>query len=356
MKQKNRSLFLRSAYIMTLVALISTTQKAPAESQTTPNTPAQITLSTEQKKALMARPKKIIGLVPVRNEEQYIDQCLRGLALYTDAIIVLDDASTDHTVAIVQSIAKECNVATIIKKNVWVRDEPGDRNKLLQAGRAIGGTHFIVMDADEMFTAPCLKNNILRTKILAMEPGDKLSFHWIRLWKSLDKFRLERDEKQKRPDGTSKTFCDIRPFIFCDDGESAYHSNFIHTSRYPSTLAAGTISGIGDVEVYGVLHFQAVNWRNMRVRQAWYRCLEHIRTPEKDINLINRCYAASESDDNSAIFSCAASWFAYPFFDRKAYEAPEQWREKEILSWFTQYGMRFFADLDIWDIDWGAGV
>lgn len=346
----------RYAYILTVLTCTLMQYASDQPSQENTSAPKQVALSSEQKKILMARPKKIVGLVPVRNEAPYIDQCMRALACYTDAIIVLDDASTDNTVAVVESVAKECHVERIIKKEIWYRNEPGDRNKLLQAGREIGGTHFIVLDADEMFTAQCLKENILRTKILAMEPGDKMVFHWIRLWKSIDTFRLESDEKQKRPNGEKKTFCDIRAFIFCDDNQSSYHSGFIHTSRVPTTLTAGTISGIGDATVYGVLHFQAVNWRNMRVRQAWYRCLEHIRAPEKDVNPINLRYAASESDDNSTLNSSCTAWFEYSFFNRKAYEAPEQWREKQILAWFTQYGMRFFADLDIWDIDWGAGI
>jgi glycosyltransferase involved in cell wall biosynthesis len=311
--------------------------------------PKQPTLSPEQKKALLSRPQKIVGLVPVRNENQYIDQCLRALALYTDAIVVLDDASTDNTVAIVESLAKECKIERFIKKTVWFRDEPGDRNKLIQAGREIGGTHFIPIDADEMFTAPCLKDNFLRNKILAMEPGDRLWTHWIRLWKGLSKFRLDTN-KDKR------AFCDMRPFIFCDDGISEYRSNFIHTSRYPTTLCAGKDIYIDPVETYGLLHFYAVNWRNLRIKEAWYRCLEHIRNPEKLIATLNKIYGVKETEDQRCCFNAAPSWFAYPFFDHRAYEAPEQWREKQILAWFTQYGMRFFADLDIWDIDWGAGL
>ncbi len=71
---------------------------------------------------------KIIGLIPLRNEEIMIEQCLRGLCLYTDEIIVLDDASTDNSVAIIESLAKECNVTEIIRKKEWYRNEPADRN------------------------------------------------------------------------------------------------------------------------------------------------------------------------------------------------------------------------------------
>ncbi|MDZ4131253.1 MAG: glycosyltransferase, partial [Hydrogenophaga sp.] len=194
-----------------------------------PSTTKNESLWPEQKKALMARPKKIVGLVPVRNEEQYIDQCLRALALYTDAIIVLDDVSTDNTVAIVESLAKECHIERIIKKTIWFRDEPGDRNKMLQAGREIGGTHFISLDADEMFTAPCKDNNFLRNKILSMEPGDRMKLLWINLWKNVSHFWVDTDEN-------NRTVGDMRRFIFCDDGFSEHQSDFIHTQRYPANL------------------------------------------------------------------------------------------------------------------------
>ena len=40
------------------------------------------------------KPLKIVGLVAARNEAGVIDQVLYALALYTDTIIFLDDAST----------------------------------------------------------------------------------------------------------------------------------------------------------------------------------------------------------------------------------------------------------------------
>lgn len=59
---------------------------------------------------------KIIGLIPIRNEEIMIEQCLRGLSMLVDEIIILDDASTDNSVSIIESLAKECKVTEIIQK------------------------------------------------------------------------------------------------------------------------------------------------------------------------------------------------------------------------------------------------
>jgi len=287
---------------------------------------------------------KIVGLVPARNESPIIEQCLRALSLYTDAIVYLDDASTDDTLAIVKSLAQECNIEKIIAKEKWYRDEPGDRNKLLQAGREIGGTHFIVVDADEILTANCLDNNFLRRKILSLKPGERLKLNWIILWRSVNQYRF---------DNYVWTY-NYKDFIFCDDGRCSYNSGFIHTTRTPHLGGrVHTIKGY----TYGMLHFQFVNWRNLLVKQSWYRCLERIRQPNKSIAKINQLYAPSKNEKNLGLKSSPAYWLdGYDFFDPTVYDQPEGWKEKQVLEWFELYGRNHFAGLDIWDVNWGVGL
>jgi len=293
---------------------------------------------------LHANPK-IVGLVPARNESPIIQQCLRALALYTDAIVYLDDASTDDTLDKVRSVAQECNVEKIIAKEVWYRDEPGDRNKLLQAGRDIGGTHFIVIDADEMITANCLKNNYLRNIILSLKPGDKLKLNWIHLWRSVDEYRC---------DGLPWSD-NYKSFIFCDDRACFYQSSFIHTSRTPRNLVDKTFMLSGSNR--GVLHFQFVNWQASQIQQCWYRCLERIRNPHKSITKINDKYTWRKNEKNLKTEPSKPAWFnAYKFFDPSVYMLPEQWRKKQVLEWLQKYGHDFFSELDIWDVDWRTGT
>lgn len=288
---------------------------------------------------------KIVGLIPARNEAPIIGQCLRALALYTDAIVYLDDASTDDSVAIVQSLADEYHVEKIITKESWYRDEPGDRNKLLQAGREIGGTHFIVIDADEMLSANCLDNDFLRTTILNLKPGERIRLNWILLWRSIDNYRFDN----------SIWTNNYKDFIFCDDGQCSYSSEFIHTARTPSNLKGTTYTVTGYNK--GMLHFQFVNWRNLLIKQAWYRCLEKIRQPKKRDAAINERYAPSKDEKDLGTKPAPYFWFeGYTFFDKKVFNRPEQWREKQVLEWFEQYGQHYFSGLDIWDIDWGAGI
>lgn len=287
-------------------------------------------------------PSKIVGLVTARNEKIMITQCLKGLSLFTDAIIVLDDASTDNTVDLIESLAHECKIEKIIKKSIWHRDEPGDRNKLLQAGREIGGTHFICFDSDEMFTSNLTENNSLRNYILGLTPGNTVSLTWIQLWRSTDWYRFDN----------SVWTNNYKDFIFCDDGICSYQSEFIHSKRTPNNLQGSniTLSGYD----YGVMHFQFVNWENLLIKQAWYRCLERIRNPDKSVALLNQVYGQSKDERNLHCSASPEQWFTkYPFFDKSIFNKPEEWRKEQILSWFKQYGTTPFAGLDIWDIDWG---
>lgn len=288
---------------------------------------------------------KIVGLVPARNESPIIEQCLRALSLYTDAIVYLDDASTDDTLEIVKSLAQECNIEKIIAKEKWYRDEPGDRNKLLQAGREIGGTHFVVVDADEMLTANCLDNNFLQKKILSLKPGERIKLNFIVPWRSVDQYRFDKSV------WTHNYFV----CIFCDDGRCSYNSGFIHTPHVPRNLRGKihTIAGY----THGMLHFQFVNWRNLLVKQSWYRCLERIRQPNKSDAAINQIYAPSKDEKNLGLKSSPAYWLdGYDFFDPTVFNQPEKWKEKQVLEWFEHYGRKHFAGLDIWYVDWGAGL
>jgi len=277
---------------------------------------------------------KIVALVPARNESFLIEQCLRGLALYADAIIVLDDASEDNTVEIVKSIAKECKVEKIIKRKKWHRDEPFNRSRLFQAARDSGATHIIFVDADEMFTADCLKNDFLRKKILALKPGDTLVMPWIPIWRDVYKFRQDRGVP-------------VKPFACCDDGTCSYGGygkQFIHTGRFPKNLSGKQTL----VKTHGVLHFQAVNIRNMGIRKAWYICIEQLRYPDLSLESRNNRYDHMTNEKGLRLTDCPKRWYeGYAFFDGSIYEKIDTYRRAQIYKWFDEHGFELFSDLDL---------
>lgn len=288
------------------------------------------------------RKPKIVALLAARNESARLPFCLRALAVYTDAIVYLDDCSDDGSVELVRSLAAECRVERIITKTTWHRDEPGDRNLLLSAGREIGGTHFVALDADEAFSANCADNDFLRRQLLHLRPGERLALTWIQLWRSPYQYRFDN----------SIWTHDTRPFAFCDDGKCHYESGFIHTPRAPDNLKGRTIT-IGGY-VHGVLHFQFVNWTNLRVKQAWYRCLERVRRPDRSAAEINAQYGASEDESGLETRPAPEDWLRnYTFFDPASLNAPDERRLREVREWFQTFGADYFAELDIHHVDWG---
>lgn len=279
---------------------------------------------------------KIVGLMPARNEESKIEFALKALSQHTDAIIYLDDCSTDSTVARVEAIRETCNIERILTKDKWFRDEPGDRNRLLEAGRAVGGTHFIVIDADEAITSNSLDNDILRERILALKPGDQLALHWIQLWRDIHHYRTDGDRWANK----------YKRCIFCDNGKAQYSSEFIHTSRIPKMKGKRTdFKG-----PYGLLHFQFSNWDNLMLKQQWYCWLERVRTPEKPVADIRNRYLKSIDESTLERANCPPEWFSgYPTIDPGVFNEPDNWRTEQMQEWIEEHGSAFFDGLELSD-------
>lgn len=283
---------------------------------------------------------KIVGLMQVRNEEPIIYQHLKALSLYTDAIVIVDDASIDATPLIIKSFQQDFNIKRFIQRTIATRDsgnESDNATLLLRLGREIGGTHFIVIDADEMFTANCLENNFLRNEILSLKPGEKISMWWIQLWRNIYCYRSDPESVWTHNFGT---------FIFCDDQQAYYPKKFLHSARTPITKNSTTkkIS-----TKYGLMHFQFVNWKNLLLKQAWYRCLEKICGTHTTYE-INTMYGHSKNETGLQTTQAPQEWLAYDFFDPSVYEKPSFWRLNQIQEWFAMYGAEFFENIDIWDV------
>src|SRR5581483_4331962 len=266
------------------------------------------------------KPAKIVGLVAVRNEEGIIKNCLKALSVYTDSIVVLDDASQDSTLSIILSLQKECKIEHIITKDKWVRDEKGDKNALLYAGRAVGGTHFILIDADEMFTAQCAQDNWLRNKILALAPGQMIEFPMINLWGSTAHYRNDALCNPRQ----DKWNC--IPGVLCDDGTCNYDSNpcwgpsgTMHVSRQPAKRKCNSFRSVirlHDVN-YGLIHFKSVNLEEVATKKVWYMCLEYIKSgdPDKINAFYNAEFKGMVDTTDITLESVPNSWLAYKDID-----------------------------------------
>lgn len=319
-------------------------------------------------------PQKIVALVQVRNEEILIRSCLRALSYYVDAFVILDDFSQDNTVAILKSLQKnELNIETILYNDAsaWqVKTEHYNRQKLLEAGRAVGGTHFVMVDADEMFVSQCRHENWLRNKILSLKKGQVLRVPWITLWGDPFYYRADAEYHPLKSR--------LVPVAFCDDGVSSYmsnpsgsHSGIIHVSCIPHNLKR--VRGVQPFVMVrditkGLLHFKWANFATVDTKRAWYMCLELIRLNEKytleqyksNAQKINKFYREREfhgtfPDQRKNVPTKKLSnkvYAGYPFFKKNIYKRFNPARQHELVSWFQQYGKPYFKELAIWDVRW----
>lgn len=285
---------------------------------------------------------KLVGLVPGKNEEDRIEFCIRAMAKFCDAIVYFDDNSTDRSVAIVERLAAECRVERIVRKTDDRFQESIRRVEALAAGREIGGTHFVILDADEAFSSNWLADGRLRKTILDLRPGDTLEVPFVDLWRSIHTYRND-----------GRMWAGKRKVVaFADDGRCDYDSTFIHMPRVPLDLK-GTCVQIHDRSLV-LMHFQFAGWDNMLLKQAWYRCVERLHDPSKSAARINALYAPTKDETNLELKPVPPEWFAgYEFLDSLGADRVAVWREQEVLTWFERHGTDYFADLDIWDIPWG---
>lgn len=311
---------------------------------------------------LSCQAEKIVGLMQVKNEEDIIEQALRGMAIYTDSIVVLDDGSTDTTRQIIFALSESLNIEKVILNDFsqWQEGtEFYNRQTLLDEGRKIGGTHFLELDADEILVATAQKD--LREKILNLEKGQVLHIPLLNFWKGFEFYRS--DFTDIFPD---ITYCSA---IFCDDGASTLQANkkhsfcgFLHFGRFPSERSCqAKEKNVYEPSLdYAIMHLPYVNWRNVRIKQAWIMMLERIRLKDglynksfftiripKDVNDFYMTYQ-SLSDKNAHFAKPKSEWFAYDFFDKNIFlHRSVDKKLDDIKKWVNQYGLEYFSELSM---------
>ena len=102
--------------------------------------------------------RRFVLLAGVRNVGHVVKYFLRQNSKFFHAIVVLDDRSDDDTSAMLAEYGVRNKLEVLVVKNQSKmppdlhdrRDELRDRNLLVKLGRQIGGTHFAMMDYDEL--------------------------------------------------------------------------------------------------------------------------------------------------------------------------------------------------------------
>jgi glycosyltransferase involved in cell wall biosynthesis len=278
---------------------------------------------------------KIIALLLARNEANLLPTYLSSVNSVVDEIVAIDDRSDDNTREVLLNAGAKVYDSKETAQDGW--DEFSARQRLLELGREHGGTHFVCLDADEALSANFIP--LARKIILSLQPGQKLVFRWPFLWKS---------EKEYVDDSRSEFTNLYKDFIFCDRSDFNFKNAFLHFGKTPGPNLPTNLIKVSDAE--GVcLHFAYVDFPGALLRQAWYRCMELIKSPKNYIKINNRYYLPKQGK-NFKTTQVPKSWLTGLELPKINIPVEKQWRFKSILHWFDVYGVNFFEPLQIWDL------
>lgn len=91
----------------------------------------------------------IVALVSFFNEERYLPGWFENLRGRVDAVVALDDGSTDGSAAIAASQPETVRLLRVAPEAKRGWDEPTNRRLLVRAGQEVGADWFLTIDADE---------------------------------------------------------------------------------------------------------------------------------------------------------------------------------------------------------------
>ena len=137
------------------------------------------------------RPARLVALTATRDDEWVLGLSLRASLSYCDVVVVTDHRSGPRTAEILREARAEFPDRVLDVRRCddehWM--EADVRQEMLRRARALGGTHFVVADSDELPTANLLPR--LRELAFAAQPGAAVPLPMISPYHSGEAFRWD---------------------------------------------------------------------------------------------------------------------------------------------------------------------
>ena len=295
---------------------------------------------------------KLVGLMPVRNEDWILGLSARVALQWCDALVILLHACTDRSVGIVRELMEEVPgcVQPMACDGEWLEME--HRQHMLLTARAEGATHIAMIDADEVLTANLLPTPELiriRGMVNALAPGQMLELPGYNLRGSLDRYH-------------SNGIWGNRWFslAFRDTPAAHWGGDRFH-SRAPAGVKWQTWRPIQQGEG-GVMHLWGASERRLRAKSALYKVTERLRWPDKPVAEIDKMYSwAIKGEPGHSSFGTPETWTyaSTPIgwwhkdliLSRKHLHLDvEPWQEAEVRRLVAEHGREHFAGLDLFGV------
>lgn len=299
---------------------------------------------------------KIIGLMPVRNEDWVLGFSARAALQWCDLLMVGLHACTDRSEAICNEVYREfpgrITIATRHESGIW--NEMAHRHRLLEIARQWGATHIVTIDADEVLTANLLPT--IRERIEILSPGEILSLPWLAVteggyltsgpWANQQVTLAFEDNPRFHWSAELRNGYDYhrRP-PFCKNAESF----LVHSAPLKA-------------EEGGILHLQFLSRRRLKAKQALYQMQEVIRWPGMALGepcddpparlaeVYGRAVYGSDPATHDYQPLLYPWWEPYSALVPYLHAEAEPWQEAECKRLWAEYGPQKFKGLDLFGV------
>jgi len=305
----------------------------------------------------------------VRNEAWILACSMRAALKWVDELVVVDHNSTDGTFDIINEISAEhpwrvhysrwqpteekilesvhSTSRTILNptpSKTWKQQVPSEdesrwdeqdmRHHSLALGRLRGGTHFAMIDADEIMTANLMAR--IRQDVYALQPGEVLDYPLYAM-RSLDEFQ---DDNTHWSRGVCSLVFRDAPHLTWKPAADGYHFH----SRVP--WGAGKRIEPVKWRDGGVMHLQWVNHRRLVAKHCWYRMVETVRYPNRmTAQRLNEKYDDALRPPGRVSTTPSDWWRDYDPGLIQLNGWP--WHEGEVRRMVDKYGLGKFEGLDL---------
>jgi glycosyltransferase involved in cell wall biosynthesis len=289
---------------------------------------------------------KLVALMATRNEDWVLGLSLRVSLSYCDAVIMTDHGSTDRTAQIVRDAQAEFPICPIdvrrVENGEW---REGDvRQEMLERGRRLGATHFVIVDADEVPTGNLLPQ--LRSLALDADPGWCATLPMIAPYHSPTRYRWDG------PWGEQSAI----PWAFGDSAKLHWKISGTYQLHRRSPINAkdqGLL--VSDIERGGLFHLQYINKDRLQSKAAWYKMMETVTYPGKRTAAdLNQMYDWTLREDSTTrVDVVPQAWWA-PYEERGwlQYLQPDAraWQLHEARKLAAEHGLERFSGLELYGI------
>lgn len=311
---------------------------------------------------------KLIGLMPVKNEDWILGLSARVALTWCDELVILDNGSTDGSFEIASELWGQETVHLICSPGLW--NEMPQRQRMLDLARLQGATHIALIDADEILTGNLAPSQV-RFWIETMEPGTMFQ---------LPLYNMRGGMYRYHSNGLWGG--GLMTLAFKDEPKLHWKGDRFHHRQPMGRPHWDTFSPVEHGEG-GVMHMWGASETRLLAKHALYKVTERLRWPQKDVTEIDRYYSqcikgATEGETATWTFDTApASWWTpyahllkyldlgalyswAPFSSGAGFlpgqpgnpmSAAKPWQVAEVRRLIAEHGRDTFAGLDLFGVD-----